>query len=214
MGEITFRPFNKNDIQKCSRFAADAWPQLSSKMVNKDITRLMKADLRLACYTSTWLEVACDSDDVVGFLFARVNTDFTKIRGIKVLTASLVIGIKTIIGSYGRIVKPFTFLKKTIVVERKAKKYSPKSDAEVEYFVVDSKYRGKGIGKALMDRFISNARAKGVRTLILCTDQQSNWQFYEKYGFKRYNTFIDDLSSYCDGEDVDGYIYSIEIEEN
>jgi len=212
MGEISFRPFNKDDIQKCSRFAADAWPQLSSKMLNKDITKLMIADLQLACFTSTWLEVACDSDEVVGFLFARVNADFTKKRGFKVLAASLVVCAKTIIGSYGRIVKPFTFLKKTIAVERKAKKYSPKSDAEVEYFVIDAKYRGKGIGKALMDRFISTARKSGVKTVILCTDQLSNWKFYEKYGFKRHNTFIDDLSSYCDGEDIEGYIYSMEID--
>lgn len=214
MGEITFRPFNKDDIKKCSRFAADAWPQLSSKMVKKDISKLMIADLKLACFTSTWLEVACDSDEVVGFLFARINTDFNKIRGFKVLAASLVICIKTFIGSYGKIIKPFTFLRKTIAVELKAKKNSPKSDAEVEYFVVDAKYRGKGIGKTLMDKFVSAARKRGVRTVILCTDQLSNWQFYEKYGFKRHNTFIDNLSSYCEGEDVEGYIYSMEIEEN
>lgn len=87
----------------------------------------------------------------------------------------------------------------------------PEADAIVQWFVVDAKHRGKGIGTALMDRFVGGAKNRGAQRIALHTDQLSTWQFYEKYGFTRWSTFTEVFSSYLKGEEVKGFIYTLDI---
>jgi len=211
--ELSFRPYYKDDLSDCARFAAEAWPSISAMVPEGSAEELLSVDVELARQTSTWLEVACISGRIAGFLFGRINRDFNRVDGLKAFFSSLVMGLELILGKHTKLPKRCTFMKNLILSEIKFKRNSPKSDAEVLFFVVESKHRGKRIGRALMDRFISAAKNKKVRTIILSTDALSNWRFYEKYGFKRYSEFKDDISSYIEGEDVKGFVYLLEIEQ-
>lgn len=211
MTELSFRPYHTDDLADCARFAAEAWPSISVLMPEGDIEELLSVDIRLACQTSTWLEIACLSGKITGFLFARIDSDLNKIVSLRAFISRLMTGLELILGKHGKIPNRFTFLKKLILSEIKFKRNSPKSDAEILFFVVESKHRGKGIGKTFMDRFINAAKEKKVQTIILSTDALSNWKFYEKYGFERYSEFTDDISSYIEGEDVKGFIYQMKL---
>jgi len=89
----------------------------------------------------------------------------------------------------------------------------PKSDATIEMFIVDSSYRGRGIGTRLMDRFLKAAADTGARLVTLYTDDRmSNWQFYERKGFKRIGTFYDNITSHYGGAGARGIIYAKEMD--
>jgi ribosomal protein S18 acetylase RimI-like enzyme len=212
MDKVSFRPFRPDDLSACAKFAADAWPVVSALVPEQDSVKLMHGYIELACLPSTWLEVACISDQVVGLLFGRVDSDCTPVTKLRMLSSSLRLGYKAILGQYGRIKNPLILLRKGIATGDRVKKHMPEADAIVELFVVDSEHRGKGIGRALMNRFVTAAKRKGARAIALHTDQLSSWWFYEKYGFKRWSAFTEVISSHLKGEDVEGYAYVMELE--
>ena len=212
MDNLSFRPFHPKDLPACARFAADAWPVVSALVPGQDVVKLMHGYVELGRIPSTWMEVACISEKAVGLLFGRLEADCTLMTKLGTLFSGLRLGCKAILGQYGKIKKPLTLLRQGIATSARVKKHMPESDAIVELFVVDSEHRGKGIGRALMDRFVTTARSKGARMIALHTDQLSSWWFYEKYGFKRWGTFTEVVSSYLKGKTMEGYTYVMELE--
>jgi GNAT superfamily N-acetyltransferase len=81
-------------------------------------------------------------------------------------------------------------------------------------FIVDSKHRGRGIGGELIERFLKAARDSGARLVTVYTDDRmSNWQFYERKGFKRIGTFYDNITSHYSGAHARGIIYALDLPE-
>jgi len=179
---LSFRPFQPGDLHTCAEFAAGAWPVVSVLVPGQDVKKLMRVYIELARLPSTWLEVACISEKVVGLLFGRVNSECSTATELRTLFSGLRLGCKAILGQYGKLWKPIRLLMKGIATGARVKRHMPETDAIVELFVVDSEHRGKGIGRTLMDRFVAAAKSKGARVIALHTDQSSNWRFYEKYG--------------------------------
>lgn len=211
MKEVQFRNFHKKDIENLAKLAVDAWPIVSSLVPVQDIPKLMKAYVQINRIGSTWLEVAMIDDKIVGFLFGRLNKDYTALDRIKSIIPSLWILLKIRLGKYGKLAEPMTFLKQLMATEQKVQFHTPQADGEVMLFVVDSSHRGKGIGRALLNRFLKRARFLNSRLISVYTDPLSNWRFYEKYGFERYGTFIDDLNTYIKKTETEGFIYIIAV---
>ncbi len=72
-------------------------------------------------------------------------------------------------------------------------------------------FRG-GIGRRLMDAWVSESLLRGYKRTTVCTDSKLSWDFYENYGFKRVREFK--LKAYdfsLPGENVTGFIYSMNI---
>lgn len=64
--------------------------------------------------------------------------------------------------------------------------------ATIEDVVIDERYRGKGIGKLLMEKLISQARKRGVLYIDLTSRperEQAN-AFYQALGFKKRDTNV------------------------
>ena len=57
----------------------------------------------------------------------------------------------------------------------------------IEDVVIDSNYRGKGLGKLLINHLIKFSKTLGSDKIIL-NSQESNTKFYEKLGFKKNET--------------------------
>lgn len=57
---------------------------------------------------------------------------------------------------------------------------------EVQEFYINPDYRGKGVGKLLMDAIKSHAMGKGVKSLEVASNKRrtENVQVYEKLGFR------------------------------
>ncbi|MBI3335705.1 MAG: GNAT family N-acetyltransferase [Candidatus Portnoybacteria bacterium] len=64
--------------------------------------------------------------------------------------------------------------------------------ATIEDVVVDERYRGKGIGKALMERLITEAKNRKVLHIDLTSrpEREEANEFYKKLGFERRNTNV------------------------
>jgi ribosomal protein S18 acetylase RimI-like enzyme len=72
-------------------------------------------------------------------------------------------------------------------------------------------WRG-GIGRALMDAFVEEARERGFRRVDLATDTELNWAFYERYGFRRVAEWPQRSYDYTlPGREMTGYTYSLDI---
>jgi len=83
--------------------------------------------------------------------------------------------------------------------------------AEVLMLVSQEAYRG-GIGRALMDDWVAEVRAKGYDHTTVSTDSTVSWDFYERYGFVRTHEFpIKMFFHSLPGTDVRGYIYRYDI---
>jgi len=79
---------------------------------------------------------------------------------------------------------------------------------------VDSRHRGKGIGSALLERFLSAAKEMGsTRVTVYTDDLMSDWRFYERRGFKRITTFYDNITSCYSGTPSLGIIYAMDLEQ-
>jgi GNAT superfamily N-acetyltransferase len=61
---------------------------------------------------------------------------------------------------------------------------------EVALFTSINKYRSRGLGRRLMDRFISTVRAGSYEGASVCTDTALSYRFYEVYGFELEKSFI------------------------
>ncbi|ACY95869.1 GCN5-related N-acetyltransferase [Thermomonospora curvata DSM 43183] len=64
--------------------------------------------------------------------------------------------------------------------------YTGGERAQIEGVRVASEYRGKGVGQALINWVIEQARARGCRVVQLTTDRQrpNAIRFYQKMGFR------------------------------
>lgn len=83
--------------------------------------------------------------------------------------------------------------------------------AEIITLASQDAYRG-GIGRALVDALVDEARSRGCPRIDVGTDSEVSWGFYEAYGFKRvreFNTHVYDYS--LPDADVSTYIYSLDI---
>jgi GNAT superfamily N-acetyltransferase len=61
---------------------------------------------------------------------------------------------------------------------------------EVALFTSANKYRSRGLGRSLMDRFVGTVRARSYDGTSVCTDTALSYRFYEVYGFELEKSFI------------------------
>lgn len=58
-------------------------------------------------------------------------------------------------------------------------------DGEVSILIIDSKIRGKGIGKKLLSNLFELAKEDNVSNLSICTDDSCNYHIYDTLGCER-----------------------------
>lgn len=209
---ISFRRYTPEDLRACTRLAEEAWPPGSDLAAKIDVSWGMEGYIESSLMNANWTEIAYDSQGVVGFLFGRID----KYRGEVAVPGSLFGELPTlakyVVGKHRKTPGILGLFYKLLLTELKLKVNMPRSDAEIRLFIVDSKHRGKGIGGMLIDRFLHTARDVGSTLATVYTDDKmSNWQFYEKYGFRRVRTFHDDVTSYFCNVDSTGIIYVLDL---
>ena len=208
--EPLFRQFRADDMDACSRLAWDAWVAGSDKSDEFADPRVMEGYVRTFVVRSNWTEVAYNSHGVLGLLFGRIASLKGK-AGPRSLASKLGMIPQFLFGIHGQHVSPIV-LWHFFMTEFKVMVNVPRSDAEVNLIIVGSKYRGKGLGKKLMERFVKAARDSGCRLVTLYTDDQaSNWRFYEVIGFRKVTTFHDGLTSYFVERDAKGIVYVLDV---
>lgn len=172
----------------------------------------MEGYIESSLMDANWTDVACDSQGVVGFLFGRIDKYRGEVADKGSMFGEIPTFAKYIVGKYRKTPGILTLFWTVVLTEFKLKLNMPKSDAEIRLFIVDSKYRGRGIGGMLMDRFLGTVRDVGSTLATVYTDDKmSNWQFYEKYGFRKVGTFHDNVTSFFCDVDSTGIIYALDL---
>jgi len=209
---ISFRRYTPEDLRACTRLAEETWPPGPDLATKNVVSWGMEGYIESSLTNANWTEIAYDSQGVVGFLFGRID----KYRGAVAVPGSLFGELPTlakyVVGKYRKTPGILVLFWTLLLTELKLKVNMPRSDAEIRLFIVDSKHRGKGIGGMLIDRFLHTTRDVGSTLATVYTDDKmSNWQFYEKYGFRRVGTFHDNLTSYFCKVDSTGIIYVLDL---
>jgi ribosomal protein S18 acetylase RimI-like enzyme len=198
MQGLLFREYTSNDLSRCAQLAAEAWPVKDHISEGSERWRIMIPYIEIASSWSNWTDVAClDSGELVGLIFGEIRGRHAEAFPTRIVSSELKASAKFVLGRYGRIERLPTVLWNFLMTEMKLLVNRPDADAEIMLFLVDSKYRGKGIGRVLMDKFVDDAKQEGsTRISVYADDQASNWRFYENYGFERAGVFYDNWSSY------------------
>jgi ribosomal protein S18 acetylase RimI-like enzyme len=208
--EVFFREGNQDDIPVCARLAKDAWPAGASMGSAEQELLGMEGYMQYSLESSNWAEIAFTSEGVIGFLFGRID----RLPGKEALSGPRLGELPSVAARFLRRSRidrnTIRLLWSLVMTEVKLSLKMPESDATVEMFIVDSRHRGKGVGSMLLDRFLRAAKDCGSSLVTVYTDElMSNWQFYEKRGFKRIATFYDNITSYYSGRDSLGIIYAM-----
>lgn len=211
-GDVTFRKFDQGDLPSCAVLAKKAWPYQRTEPSFEDEMAAMTAYVESARLQSNHGEVAVVSGNVVGILFARIDKDWTRLASFKMLCGECAMLVRALVDGTARAMLSPGLIHSLLMTETKLALLRPETDAEIELLIVDSDSRGKGIGKALVERFFDVARRKGCRRVTVYTeDKSSNWGFYERMGFEKCGTFYDNLASYYDNVHSTGMIYRYDL---
>ena len=201
---LSFREYRPADSQRFLEIMASSWPKLARGI------HVFSVEWYVA--SAAWKEVACISNSVVGILFGRTDSDLTSLGRLRIFLTQVTAYLKLFFGLYGRLPHHLTTIKKAISSDRKISISSREVDGEITFFAVDAAYRRKGIGKALMDRFIDHAKKRGARRIsVYTTDPGSDWPFYERYGFRKLSSFRDSFMSFAWEEEVKAMIYILDL---
>lgn len=94
-------------------------------------------------------------------------------------------------------------------------KYRSNNDAYIGLIVVGKKYQGLGIGKELVNRFISECKKRNVKNIYLWTDLTCNKEFYDKLGFEivlEYNNiYFEEFCNVSCNEEYNTLIYKLSL---
>jgi len=207
---VSFRRHEPGDIKACGRLARQAWPAGPGK-ASKDVEQAsMEEYMQHALDSSNWADIACADGRMIGFLFGRIDgLDAVPEQSHLGETVSL---SRSILEHDGRDLRLLGFIWSLALTELKLKLNTPPSDASVEMFIVDSEWRGKGVGSALLERFLQAAGGARARVVTVYTDDlMSDWRFYERRGFRVVATFHDNITSYYSGSRARGIIFSLDL---
>jgi len=211
--EATFRKYEPSNLGRCAALAVQAWPMRGMSGPEQSEPSGFEAWIESTAKSSSWTDVAIASNEVVGFLFGSVDRLRPKVRILEQLGDMFWMFGEFFSGNRHRwrisIRTALSFLFSQFLLEVNR----PEADADISLLVVDARFRGKGIGKALVDRFVKMAKDAGAHSVTLFTDDKiSNWRFYEAYGFSKANTFYDGISSYFAGERANAMYYVLDLD--
>jgi len=213
-GELSFREYRSEDLERCTELSTSAWRGLFSFAGKEGETNLMRFTVDFYTATATWQEVACISDNAVGVLFGKVSLDLPRLARTRTFLTDSRVYLKLLLGHYGKIPKRIKVTRLAITDDKNIRKNSLEADGEVTFLVVDEAFRGRGIGRQLMDRFVAYARSKNAKRITVnATDPICNWEFYEQYGFRRYSAITDGLSSYALKREVKMLILELSLQD-
>lgn len=209
---VTFRKYEPGDLGRCAALAVQAWPMRGRSGPELSEPSGFEKWIESTAKSSTWAEVAVASGEVVGFLFGSVDSLRQKTGTVDRLGDLFWMFGEFFSGNRHKwrisVWTALSFLFSEFLLEVNR----PEADSDIHLLVVDAGFRGKGIGKAMVDRFVQMAKDAGARSVTLFTDDKiSNWRFYELYGFRKVSSFYDGISSYFAGERATAMYYILEL---
>jgi GNAT superfamily N-acetyltransferase len=209
---ISFRGYEEGDIAPCARLAQEAWPANPGVISSDSEVAGMHGYMEYSLGASNYTDFAVTGEEVAGFLFGRIDgypgrpaPKRPALGEVPSIIASSMRHGSTAIGH-------LRFLWSLALTDLKLMLMTPRSDAVIEMFIVAKGQRGKGVGSALLERYLKAAKGAGASLVTVYTDERmSDWRFYERKGFRRVRTFHDNITSHYSGAYTRGLIYALDL---
>ena len=161
---------------------------------------------------SNYADIAYSPAGMAGFLFGRIDGHGEEKRVSGPDTEETESKTRTSMRDWLFAISHLKFLWCILLTDLKLMLYMPRSDATIEMFIVASEHRGKGVGSALLERYLDAAKGSGAKLVTVYTDDRmSDWRFYERKGFTKVRTFKDNITSHYSGSYARGIIYKLEL---
>ncbi len=87
----------------------------------------------------------------------------------------------------------------------------PIGDGEVTLFAAALTSQGKGYGRRLMDAYVDHCRQLGIEWLTVETDVESNYGFYDHYGFTMIGEFTSPMNQKFSGGSGRSFVYELNL---
>lgn len=178
---IKFREFRKEDQKYLEDIVRKTWNY--DKFCSPKIAKKMAKTYLLNCLANqTYTKVAIINNKPVGIIMGKKIKDFK--CPLKLRLKQILANISIFLSKESRkVIKIFDNVTKIddILLKNTQKSY----DGEVALFVMDSDYRGKGIGGSLYSFLLDYMKEINAKEFFLFTDTSCNYKFYEHKGMKR-----------------------------
>ncbi len=208
---MDFRSFEETDLLMCAEISAKAWSAVLNIINQEDAVKFMQSYIEYCLMMSDYTQVCLDGNKVIGLLFGSEGKDSKRKLSKEEQLKKRQLLWKIATGEYGKVNNRMRFLTAFIISEIKVKFYCLKFDSEVVLFIVDKEYQGRGIGRKLLSDFLNYSRDNGSKTIFLYTDIESNWRFYEMFGFEKIREFHDNGLSVMTGKKTMSFIYRYKL---
>lgn len=201
--------YQKKYFSSCVKLINDTWHYDQS--VSKGASELL---LRMKLESSDYKDIIVENNQVIGLFFASKakKSLLTRLKGkLKHFYNELWLKLKRNKASNYSKLKEFNkdYQKIDTIVEISKEK---DIDGEIALFIVSSFYQGKGLGKSLLNRYKEYCIKDDINHVILWTDYECNYKFYNRLGFILYGSFTNKSLVEYDKDEPNGLIYYLEIE--
>ncbi|MDD3185182.1 MAG: GNAT family N-acetyltransferase [Anaerostipes sp.] len=178
---IIFREYERSDYQALSEIIEETWTY--DKLCSKKTARKMSNAFLDHCLTNqTYTQVALVDGVPAGVIMGK-NQQSHKCP-LKFKLGFLQSVFSLFCSKEGRrlanIFSCFDDINAQLL-----KKSPIKYQGEISFFAINSKYRGRGLGKELFQIMAEYMKEENVRNFFLFTDTTCNYHFYERQGMTR-----------------------------
>ena len=209
---MIIRPYQQSDDAACIRIINKVW-DFDSRYCPEELSEFFKRVYLLTSLSkSNFACVVEEDNNVQGFLFGnsgRKNLYRMEYSGI---TGSLRIVIEMLSIPGVPLKRKLQYAGMQRTHEKNRKKIAPDSENEVNLFAVDPEAQGRGHGKRLMGEFIKYCRRNNARKISLETDEESNYTFYSRQGFRKTGEFFSPSLQDFTGSSGNTYVYELELD--
>jgi len=155
-----------------------------------------------------------DEGKAMGCLVGTIKKNVTIAHRLKAIKDICELSFKTIFkiltGKLGPVGEVFERLKEIGSLIGNLERDKAKFDGVVELFILDESLRGKGLGKRMMNTFVSECKQEGAKSITLWTDRGCTFEFYDKYGFEMHRKIHSPILSFPECSE-NGFVYKYTI---
>lgn len=174
--------YKKSYLKDASKMMGKTWTMDKHLKKLKDRNIIYSIFFKLSYIDSDYCDMVVDENDkLLGFLLAG------KTKKSKRIGVGIELIFNLIIGKFGKRINAVKVMLKMSKDFNEIMSDSINYDNEIKLFFVSEDARGLGLGKKLMNRYISYCKKENIKSIILMTDEGCNYGFYDYYGFSQIN---------------------------
>ena len=205
------RPYQDDDYEACLDIVDQAW-DFAGRLQPESL-----ADFGIRLYTigslaeSNYAVVVEEAGRAVGFLFGRAGstmkyrTPYSGLRGrLRLLREFVSLGGLTT----GEKWRWFLAINRH---QTNRTKLGVRIKDEVTLFAVAATARGKGYGGELMASFVEHCRQLGIERIVVETDSDSSYGFYDSFGFEVVGEFDSPMNELFVGSSSRSWLYVLDL---